>query len=541
MQYVLDKKQTEEENLKNNYTKLLEALDLIKLNYVNDIVVKQSSSANFTHLIENDLMPVFEKCKNVIGRNEGNELMQSLRRIKDISALIEEKEGFKRKFEAERKYDEISFDKGFDSKVFDKRNKNGSSVVINSQISVNNSVRDMVGNRANESVVRESALDQLALNTDSTDNIHKKFLNSHINKQSDPKPSIQSRYNLFNIIHCDSTPADIYNLKADDFSHPNDMILLSEMKAVKDSKAYFEQTGSSDDEETPVKEPTKRLSFSKVTDLNTLVGSDAKKIYFKGLVQSVVQKSKKGTEYKQVRSNSVIRAKETSTTSVVFNRNKSTVKIDTVDNKPLKPKLITTNITKSKIKIESTRNKPNPKPATEKLRTLTPKIKNLKKPKVATNPKPKKLKPQAKELTFAKNNKNANGFVLVDSQLPQIEKKLIESSFFHDSIMKSSKRTEQETDSKTHHNLSLNTKKSKSDQVSMPKLNIQILKNSNSKIRIKEGVNDKNEKCIVIDVSSDIEDGQEIVLHSDSFSINTLIKNTEKSMRGSDQFKRSGK
>lgn len=542
MQHLLDKKQADQESLRDNYTKLIEAIDVIKHNYANEAVVKKSSPDDFCGVIDKSIIPVIDKYEDIIGKTQTNELMQSLKRIQNISKILEEKGAIKTGEGANNKTHFSPPNQTSNTKSSFEANQ-VPVFLTNSDVQSQSDrpTRDLMGNLITDSI-QQSMMPRFNLKADTLDEIQTKFVKSYVSKQAQKKPSAQSRYNIFNMKQCESIPVELQNNKADDFSQPNDMILLSEMKAAKDSKAYFEQTESSEEDEAPPQQVAKLLSFDNGVETKKDASMRAKKKQLLGLVKSAAPNKQNESRFRVGRSNSVVRLSYPETAIKSIERNKSLINIRQDVEKMVKKKPKVPKTDGVKTKLDSRAHLPPGKTKKIEPRTLTPKIKSLKNPKAAPKPKiPVKVSKvqQNKELTFSKIGKSSKNFVVVEnSDFPKVEKHIIESSFFQDSIIKSSKRTEQETDSKTHHNGSLFTKKSKEVKLELPKLNIQILKNSNSKIRIKEGLNAKNEKCILIDVTSDVEDGQEIVLHSDSFSINTLIKNNERFSSGPSQLKK---
>ena len=537
MQHVIEKKQASEDELRENYTKLIEALDLIKLNYANETVVKQSNSANFTHLIDNKLVPIFERYEALMGKSQGDELMKSLKRINGLSAILEEKEESKNTEETEPKLPTVSFNNADENGRAENNSKLSNFASNNGYSHFDRPLKDIMGNEITSFIARDSVLQQSRTGADPMPYSKEEPPGGYMKQDARSELDIQSRYNIFNIKHCESVPVDPANAKPDDANGPNDMILLSDMKAAKDSKAYFEETESSGEDDKPVETVDRRLSFEKPHGLSKVVGSDGKKIFLKGFVQSSIQKTRPHKHFKEARSRSAVKLKTQETSESPSKKNGLSVNLKKEQTKAVKAKL-----TKSQLGKSKTSAKPSTRPKAVKQdkkrpRDLTPKVKGLPKgnptTKTAVKPKPKAKpvkKVKDKELTFSKVGKSTGNFVLVEnSQMPKVERNIIESSFFHDSIMKSSKHAEQDTDSKTNHDTSLATKQSNETKGGASKLNIQILRNSNSKIRIKEGVNEKNEKCVYIDVTSDNEDGREIELHSEAYSINTLTKNTERS------------
>lgn len=518
MQYIIDKKKVEEENLKNNYTKLIEGLDILKTSYMGEDYIKQSNAHNFGDLIEKQLIPVFEKYEEVLGGDHKNELMMSLKKIHIISELsrIDKDQSVQ--------LSEILNDSVATGKQIGNYNDSADS---KRQANFEKYSRDMMSDKITESTVQEE-FQFMDLKAESRDDIQKKFLKSYLRRESDNKAVFNATFKNLDIKN--SVRLSVYDHKVlEEETYPDQQMLLSDTKMGKNEKKETSQHNINRIEKLKTSELYKSSKNQKLDGLCKFVGSDNSKIFLKGFSPREINGSNIHVNSKIKRSHSILESKESGYSSSGLRRNVSAVEKDKIKNKISDVKNVKD---KSLIGVKDKKlKKKNREMKNDKLspRRLTPKLKNTKTPKTDAKLVPKLkqetiAKPKNNEISFSKMNKKSSIVTSNEEKHSSRNKQTTQSSFYPDSV-KSLKPINREVNTKVTYKQSTSTKNSTNQQTSQQKLNIEIIKTNNSKVNIKQTLNENNEKCILIDVTRNVEERQEFVLDSGSLTINTVVRN----------------
>ena len=543
LQIKLEKKGESEETLKKSYSLLIEAIEHLSQTFFVNNTVKQSNAANFRELLEKNIWPVFENAESLIGREKMIDLKATLSQIKEISesnfpdteSIVAETDT-----KEEEKYSDSNT--GEDESPLELICSNSTQKECN--------------------FAKKDNQQPIVINEDGDE------LKNIFNSSIDPREKAEG-FKAFVEKNGYIEESEVTNNKVDQsisglnlYSKANDDILFSGMKNIEESKAYFEDSDSSSEEEQDnISENVFYERSSLISNKNDNKSRSRKKNEKELRKRDMSKSFDRGKSKKKTKS----RTKNTINQKVKLKISKL--------NKDIKKSLLKSVLKKSGLKSDKSTKTLN----NSKIKILKDKIKikdsSFMEGKSERKGKKIRLKRKKDKSTLKKETNKS----MLKSEKSFVRKTPKETNR---SILKSEKsfisKTHKETKEKTkkrqkkaktpiknkkpktpkpinilqseplptefrksnvRQNINnkvflqqLQNRQSQIKNNAFPHININISKRSKSKLRIKESRNEKNEKILTIQFDSDQEE-----FLQESFNINTSKSNLSRKSRNSNR------
>ena len=520
-----------------NYSLLIEAVDYLKQTVFEDNIVKQSNTQNFRELLEKNVWPVLENAEALIGREKVIDLKATLSQIKEISESNfpeEESNGTGQK----------TGTKDLESEKYSESNTGEDETPLN-LICSNSTQKEC-------NFTKKEDKQQIVVNDEGEE------LKNIFNSSIDPKEQVEglkafverNGYIDESQVTDNKVNQSISGMNL--CSKANDNILFSGMKNIEESKAYFEDSDSSSDEDIEQDDMSENVFYernsfisnkndnksrSRKKDEKELRKRDMSKSFDRGASKKKSKSRTKNTINQKVKLKVAKLSKDFKKSLLKSVLKKSVLKPDksmrTLNNSKVK-------ILKDKIKIKDNSfmdSKSERKGKKIKLKRKKDKSTIRKEVNGSVLKSEKSFIKKSKKETKAKAGKKKDKArtpvrkTKPKTPKPRTQKNILQSEPIPTEFNKSNIPKQVERGSFLKQ---LQRNQIKLGNDGLPRININISKRSKSKLRIKESLNEHNEKIITIDIDSD-QERQASQFLQESFNINTSKSNLSRKSRNSNR------